>query len=340
MQSWPEHQMSSQRVPLTQQTDRVLRERTHLQTLGRLDEKAFMLHDRDHYPVINLPGNQIPGNPYAQTAQMYGRGGMGRGQPQPGAMRPGMGPSPHRRSQPGAMRPGGPMQNPFAASQQIPEFLKDEDNHVYGDALDFLTPREMAVARYKQHHEWMEEILMSPYSTKNILPVNLGLRLTGELGQLTDGLYHDRPVSQGSESQKAAVDGGLNIEAIPDFEKRVHEYVKKSEEEIAEMKRVQKAKMEEMTQQKVYADLERRLTGQPTNETLDEILREAEAASHAKIVPRDTVVQIAKGGVLDQVEEQHNKDQGGDEYMGFDDMNNTAGEALDAFDYGMDYSTG
>lgn len=325
--SSPEHQAPSRSVQVTQQIQKTISERKYLESQGNLTQKQFMLHDRMNYPQINVPSNAIPSNPYQQAAaQVYGRNPMGRPQLPPGAMRPGaMGPSPSKRSHLGGRMSGGGM-HPFALPQPPPDYLKDEDNHAYGDSLDFLTPREISTARYKQHHEWMEEILSSPYSTTQIVPVGLGMSLDGELGALTEGLYDEK--------------GILNKEAIPDLERKVQEFLKKGEDEIEEMKRLHKEKMEEMSQQKLYADLERKLVGQPDNDMLDQITREVEAATNKTVKQKQPVVQISKGGILDYVEEIDVQNQSSQEFADFANMDNTAGEALDFFDQSMDYTTG
>lgn len=320
-----EHQIPSRSIQVNAQIQKTISERKYLESQGNLTQKQFMLHDRMNYPQINVPGNTIPSNPYQQAAaQIYGRNPMGRPQAPPGAMRQGgMGPSPHKRSQLSGKMPGGGL-HPFGQPQPTPEYLKDEDNHAYGDSLDFLTPREISSARYKQHHEWMEEILSSPYSTTQIVPVGLGMSLDGELGAVTDGLYDEK--------------GILNKEAIPDLEKRVQEFLRKGEEDIEETKRVHKEKTTEMSPQKLYADLERKLAGQPDNDMLDQITREIEAATNKKVTPKQPVVQISKGGILDYVEEIDVQNQSSQEFVDFANMD-TAGEALDFFDQSMEYTT-
>jgi hypothetical protein len=52
--------------------------------------------------------------------------------------------------------------------------IDDEEDTSRGDFFDHTTPREISMSRYKQNHEWMEEILSSPYSINQIIPADLG----------------------------------------------------------------------------------------------------------------------------------------------------------------------
>lgn len=57
------------------------------------------------------------------------------------------------------------LQNPLLHhSKAIPE---EEEPH--GDELDFLTPRDISIARYMRHHDWMEEIFDNTFKIDNIL---------------------------------------------------------------------------------------------------------------------------------------------------------------------------
>ncbi|KAG4302401.1 hypothetical protein PCK1_001383 [Pneumocystis canis] len=44
-----------------------------------------------------------------------------------------------------------------------------ETEEPQGDELDFLTPRDVSIARYMRHHDWMEEILNSNFKIEDIL---------------------------------------------------------------------------------------------------------------------------------------------------------------------------
>lgn len=66
--------------------------------------------------------------------------------------------------------------------------IDEEEDTSRGDILDHFSPREIAQTRYTQHHEWMEEVIGSAYPISRIVPVDLGLGLSGELSKVTDGL--------------------------------------------------------------------------------------------------------------------------------------------------------
>ncbi|KTW26475.1 hypothetical protein T552_02956 [Pneumocystis carinii B80] len=44
-----------------------------------------------------------------------------------------------------------------------------EEEEPQGDELDFLTPRDISIARYMRHHDWMEEIFNNTFKISNIL---------------------------------------------------------------------------------------------------------------------------------------------------------------------------
>ncbi|KAG4304222.1 hypothetical protein PORY_002403 [Pneumocystis oryctolagi] len=56
-------------------------------------------------------------------------------------------------------------ENPLSyQSKGIPETEEPQ-----GDELDFLTPRDISIARYMRHHDWIEEILNSTFKIDDIL---------------------------------------------------------------------------------------------------------------------------------------------------------------------------
>lgn len=78
----------------------------------------------------------------------------------------------------------GPSINPPEANVEM------EEDVSRGDLLDFMTPRDISRTRYEQHHEWMEEVLESPYPTMSIIPTDLGLGRKGILEDLTKDFFH------------------------------------------------------------------------------------------------------------------------------------------------------
>ncbi len=63
--------------------------------------------------------------------------------------------------------------------------LEEEENTALGDVLDHLTAEEISKMRYTQHHMWLEEVFASPYRAGQLVPLDLGFGLLGELAPLT-----------------------------------------------------------------------------------------------------------------------------------------------------------
>ena len=158
-----------------------------------------MLRDSASWPTINLPGNPNPSYPQ----QNMGYPGdvishMNRSQQQAymqqqqaQAAQRGIGPSPAKR--PRHIPPG----HAHGSATAIPApviapdpALEDEDGTSGGDYMDFLTPRDISMHRYVQHHEWLEEILNSSFDTSQIIPGELGLGRKGELESLTKDFFN------------------------------------------------------------------------------------------------------------------------------------------------------
>jgi hypothetical protein len=189
------------RISMSSQIQQLLSTRRHLQSHGQLVRREFMLHDQTNWPTIGIPG----GPPAAQVGLPQGNNQLGPtgrsgGQyftPQhPGQM---AGPSPAKRQ-----RQVGPAHGAAAGIPIPPGVLRDptiddDEDTSRGDLLDHMSPREMSVVRYKQHHEWMEEIISSPYDIKQILPVSLGLVLPGDLEAVTKGFFETPPTDVESD---------------------------------------------------------------------------------------------------------------------------------------------
>lgn len=223
----------------------------------------------------------------------------------------------------------------------IPSIDDDESLNQAGDALDLLSPREISITRYTQHHEWMEEVLSSPYAVSRILPANLGFRLAGELSGLTKGLFED---SQASEEPKQISD-----EQAQELEKRVKEFQEKGREEIAKMKDEHEKRKEQLSKQQMFVQLEQRLAraafddSDGTGESVEDIMREVEAATGSKLRAREEVVQVQKGGLLAPEEalatrnpnsnngnNNNNAQSQPDEFSEYANLD-SAGEALDFY---------
>jgi hypothetical protein len=113
------------------------------------------------------------------------------------------------------------------------ESQDDEEDTSRGDLFDHMTPREVSMSRYKQNHEWMEEIMSSPYPIGQITPVDLGLGLRGELSNLTDGIFQ---APTGIEQASNGYTGRLDPVKAEEFRKRAAEHVAETNAEMERMK--------------------------------------------------------------------------------------------------------
>ncbi len=198
----PQNHYPANKIPLMPQVQVSLAQRQYLQQYGQLVRKEFMFNDRNNWPTINLPGGQTP--QYSQPSGVYPNNilaQMNRTPEQPYYQQPsvasttrGLGPSPAKRvRQTPPSHPPGSSGSAAAASLSQEATVEEEEDTSRGDSMDFLTPREISTTRYIQHHEWMEEVFSSPYSTGQLVPVDLGLGRKGELEQLTRGFF-DAPI--------------------------------------------------------------------------------------------------------------------------------------------------
>jgi hypothetical protein len=97
----------------------------------------------------------------------------------------------------------------------------DEEDISRGDMFDHLSPRELSMTRYQQNHEWMEEILSSPYRIGQIEAADLGLGRKGELASLTEGIFEAQGGDAVSAGPKKPYTGHLGEGLAAEFRKRV-----------------------------------------------------------------------------------------------------------------------
>ena len=237
-----------------------MNERGQLQRHGQLVRKEFMLRDSASWPTINLPGNA--GTAYPQQSMGYPNDVMAHmnrsqqqaymQQQQANASQRGAGPSPAKRP-----RHGGPG-HAHGSATAIPAPVvsqdptnEEEDGTVGGDYMDYLTPRDISLHRYIQHHEWLEQILESPYDTDRIIPGDLGLGRKGELESLTRDFF-DAPTN-GTPKEKFPINnpppeenyvppvpprvGRLEAGQAEEFTKRATEKIAQINSEIEKLKK-------------------------------------------------------------------------------------------------------
>lgn len=201
--------------------------RTYLQSQGQIVQKEFMLQDRASWPQIAFPRNQPRGTP------MYGGHAPPTRVPQAMAY-----PPQHATAGPPAKRVRTQANvNQAVAGGVVSAVLDidDEEDTSRGDLFDHTTPREISVSRYKQNHEWMEEVLSSPYSMGQLIPADLGLGFRGKLATLTEGIF-DAPLDPDHDAIKNEYVGRLDPNKADEFRKRVQDHVEQSNKEIEKMK--------------------------------------------------------------------------------------------------------
>jgi hypothetical protein len=219
-QSDPVDRVPSNLIPTPD--ERTRQTRMYLQTQGQILQKEFMLHDRTNWPQIQFPRGPVRNQQYptpTPPGMAYPPRGPGTGSLAPPAKR--------------ARTQANP-QHPPATGAAVPVEVDDEEDTSRGDLFDHMTPREVSTTRYKQNHEWMEEIMSSPYTIGQIIPVDLGLGLRGELGGLTDGIFKTAiaPTDFSTDGYVGRLDAGKADE----FRKRAAEHIANTNAEMEKMK--------------------------------------------------------------------------------------------------------
>ncbi|MBA7490665.1 hypothetical protein ES702_01206 [subsurface metagenome] len=232
-------------------------QRAAIQRSGQIPRKEFMLHDRTSWPVINLP-----------TA--IGRAGSA-GQVVAG----------HRRG---------------ASLQEHQATLEEEEDVSRGDALDFMTPREISRMRYEQHHEWMEEILESHYASKNIIPSDLGLGRKGPLESLTNGFF-TAPVSVAHEPINGSV-GKLPPGKSDEFAKHAEQKLAEMQAELDKMKQDHARRMEKLKRTTALGAAERKLRNMnPSDDSYKTIGAQVQDMVGREIKNVQHLSLVSKGGM-------------------------------------------
>ncbi|KIW59600.1 hypothetical protein PV05_04039 [Exophiala xenobiotica] len=270
-------------IPISPFVQAQIQQRRLIQSQGQLPRKEFMLHDRSNWPVIHLP----PG--MARTGA-------------PGQMPPGAG---HRRG----------------ASVTGETTLEEEEDVSRGDLLDFMTPRDISRVRYEQHHEWMEEILESPYPTLSIIPSDLGLGRKGPLEELTKDFF-DAPVSAVREPNSGPPPrvGKLPPGQVDEFTKRATKKLADMQEELEKMRKRHARRMQKIQQSTMLGVAEKKLRTAPnvterrgssnskthgfeegSRDAVDEIVHSVETSTGMKVMSAKTVTTVSRGGLEERV---------------------------------------
>ncbi|KEY68463.1 hypothetical protein S7711_01235 [Stachybotrys chartarum IBT 7711] len=309
--SEPNDRVPVNAIPYDERTNASMQQRHFLMRAGQIRRKEFMLSDRVNWP--SLP---------ELTRQQMGPQVTPRGVPQQMAYPPQAAPGPPakrpRHTQNQAQQAAIPGMPPLEAA-----FDDDEDTS-RGDMFDHLTPREISLSRYQQNHEWMEEILSSPYRINQITPPDLGLGLKGELASLTEGIF----IAQGGDAFKQLLDsekgyvGRLDAGKADEFRKRVDKHIESTKAEIEKMQAEHAEALAQFKKSSLVATKEKLLrslpedTGlgavkiegrsepsdedtssrPPPKETAEDIAKQVESVTGLKITSAPSVRRVQEGG--------------------------------------------
>jgi hypothetical protein len=278
-----------------------------------------MLHDRNNWPAINLPAALVPMSHSQAFANSLAR------QTQVNMM--------------GSQQAGG-LAAPMAAANRATQMahvrgrsthllagdvtVEEEEDVSRGDTLDFMTPRDISKTRYEQHHEWMEEIMNSPFATKQIIPTDLGLGRKGELEALTGGFF-EAPIGimrETSGNTPPTQVGKLELNKAEEFTKMAAKKVSDMQADLEKMQQKHERRMAKLRKTTLLNSAEKRLrtaagpaesraqqdlqqtvrdSAKPgSGESVEDIVQEVEAAWNRKIEPMASVVCVQRGGLEDR----------------------------------------
>ncbi|CAI6335179.1 unnamed protein product [Periconia digitata] len=297
----PSHRIPASQIPIARDVHAQLAMRAQLQSAGQLVRKEFMLYDSANWPKVEFA------QPTARGQQAY-YNPMQR----PQSYQNGVGPPPAKRQR------GPPQQQtrPSGPAAIAPDTALEEEENGTQDLFDFMTPREISLSRYKQHHEWMEEIFASPHTIGKIMPIDLGFGLMGELAPLTANLLDtptgDAPIDVDGEANpdyknKVKNYEKLRPEQLKEFETRVAAYVSKEEAEIEKMKAAHAKKMGALKKSRTYIKAERRLweANHPYDpekdgaDPVDTVVKDLEKSVGTNFGTKKLVVCVDKGGFME-----------------------------------------
>ena len=229
--------------------------------------------------------------------------------------------------------------------------------------MDFLTPRDISLHRYTQHHEWLEEILNSPYDTSQIIPGQLGLGRKGELESLTRDFF-DAPIeatpketfpkSKGEslvEDSATPRVGRFESGKVEDFTKRATDKIAEINAEMEKLKRQHAKRMAKLNKGRAFKEAEQNLrvftlemiNGEATKgdnmqqSRVDELAKGLEAQVGKNIMSVKDVECVDKGGLEEKSQARDAKDQ---DYDMVDTFENLDGATASATTYPESRSPG
>ncbi|KAK5023633.1 hypothetical protein LTS07_009141 [Exophiala sideris] len=272
-------------IPLLPHIQQLLQARRLIQTQGQLPRKEFMLHDRSNWPTIHLP------------------------------------PVMARAAAPGQV-PSGAVTHRRGTSIAADTTLEEEEDVSRGDLLDFMTSKEISRLRYEQHHEWMEEVLESPYPTLSIIPSDLGLGRKGPLEELTKDFF-DAPISvtNSSGNEPPPRVGKMPDGQAEEFTKRASKKLADMQAELESMRKRHARRMEKLQRSSTLTVAEKKLRTAPnvterrdpsnaksdsapdtgSRDPVEEIVHSVETDTGKQITRSTTVTVMSRGGLQDRV---------------------------------------
>lgn len=300
--SEPTDIIPAQMIPYDQRIHANLQQWQYLQRAGQIRRKEFMLSDRANWP--SLPELSRP-----QTGPQPGP----RGIPQQMAYppQPVAGP-PAKRARHSQSQSQAPVL-PNAVSADTP--FDDDEDVSRGDLFDHLTPREISLTRYQQNHEWMEEILSSPYRIHQITPTDLGIGLKGPLASLTEGIFSAQAGEADTQVVEKPYVGRLDAGKADEFRKRVEEHIRKETESMDAMKAAHEKELADFNEKSRLRVLEKEvrraedagselwkphegadIRDDSFKKTVEEIVQEIESSTGRKIESKPVVKCVQEGG--------------------------------------------
>ena len=296
-------------IPFDERVSNIMQQRHFLMRAGQIRRKEFMLSDRVNWP--QLPDLTRQAMPHQMAP---------RGVPQQMAYPTQPTPGPPAKRPRHAASQGG--QAPLPGTPQADAAFDDEEDVSRGDMFDHLTPREISLSRYQQNHEWMEEILSSPYRISQITPADLNLGFKGELSPLTDGIFPAQGVEAFTTVPEKPYIGRLDPDKAEEFRKRVHNHIESTKSEIEKMQADHAKALAEFKKNSILNIKEKELrnivegTGteiwrvegkiDPHDEdpaprpvstkTVEQIVSEVETATGKKVETKPTVSRVQDGG--------------------------------------------
>lgn len=327
------HHIQVARIPMTQYVQSTLTERRYLQQHGQLVRKEFMLHDRNGWPTINLPGNNMAGQPtaYPNNVISHLRQQPRYVQPQTAASnQSAAGPPPAKRQRQTISNPADTGVAVLQATSNSDPTVYDEEDVSRGDIMDFLTPRDISAMRYKQHHQWLGEVFRSPYDTQQIVPGELGLGRKGELEALTKDFFNapTEPSSHSTNGGTSVRVGRMEAGQADEFTRMANNRIADINMEIERMKKQHAKRMAKLAKGAELRDTEKLLrtasingddarTGGDMNQTASNgrdssvtaIQNDVEAILGKNIVNIKDTECIQKGGLQEKLNESENISQ-------------------------------